>query len=65
MKKEADVYFKRKGRQAASNSDYVLLDTILAAFPMDDDRQQAERSWQLFVEYEEKSDLLFPNPKKQ
>ena len=64
MKKEADEYYKRKGRRAASNSDYVLLDTILAAFPMDDDRQQAELSWQLFVEYEEKSDLLFPNSQK-
>ena len=64
MKKEADEYFKRKGRQAVSNSDYVLLDTILAAFPMDDDRQHAELSWQLFVENEKKSDLLFPNSQK-
>lgn len=63
MKKDADVHINRKGLQAAVSRDNALLETILAALPMDGDRQQAEHSWQLFVESKEKSvGLSFSNP---
>ena len=43
MKEDADVHINRKGLQAAVSRDNALLETILAALPMDGDRQQADR----------------------
>ncbi|MBR5963256.1 MAG: hypothetical protein IK000_03800 [Bacteroidaceae bacterium] len=55
MKKEADTIHNKVRRKKVTSCEDTLLDTILAAFPMDGDRQQAEHSWQLFVQSEEKS----------
>ncbi len=40
---------KKKDKMDGMFQEDTLLDTILAAYPEDDDRKQAEQSWKQFV----------------
>ena len=47
MEREAGAEKERRVQQAAARRACALVETMVAALPMDDDRRQAERSWQL------------------